>query len=283
MWLDSKRLLRANIVLCSLNISFGNLKEKWKTINRVFGSFTSVLHMSKVKVKQLCSRTLVPSETTLIPVGVNGFWETRCELDKEGKEWHHILCKVNVHQLPPKTDLDIGFLVLNKENYILWANNRPNIALVLIPRLISGVISFEVPKSDTYYFIVSNKHSTFTTKTVTVGIDEVWQEEREIEVPVAEKVVERIAVRPKVPEKVGILKRIWRRLRSQLFGLILAFFIIQVTCFLFTSMIVHIAREVFDVSLSDATTLYAAMVGGGLILFGIVYSKVTGKPLSRAA
>lgn len=237
--------------------------------------------MSKLKVKQLYSRTLVPSETTLIPVGINGFWEARCELEKEGKEWHHILCEVYVHQLPPKTDLDVGFLVLDKENYTLWANNRPNIALVLIPRLISGIISFEVLKSDIYYFIVSNKHSTFTTKTVTVRIDEVWQEEREIEIPVAEKVIERIAAGPKVPEKMGILKRIWRRLQSQLFGLVLAFFIIQAACFLFTSMIIHVARAVFDVSLSDATTLYAAMVGGGLILFGIVYSKVTGKPLSH--
>ena len=233
--------------------------------------------MSKLKVEKLCRQPLVPLGTTLIPVGINGFWEACYELDSEGKKWHHILCYIRVHQLPPKTDLDVKFFVFDKENYTLWVNGRRNTALVLIPRLISSVISFEVPRSGTYCFIVSNKHSTFTTKTVTIRIEEVWQQEKEIEVPVMEK----ITPRPEVSEEVGILKRIWRRLRSQLFGLIFVFFIIQVACFLFTSMIIHIAQRVFNISLSNTTTLYAAMVGGGLILFGIVYSKVTGKTLSH--
>jgi len=55
--------------------------------------------------------------------------------------------------------------------------------MVLMPRVINGTVAFSPNAPGTYYVVLDNRHSTFTTKTVKIEIYEQYLIEEEAELP----------------------------------------------------------------------------------------------------
>ncbi|TET22199.1 MAG: hypothetical protein E3J71_06680 [Candidatus Stahlbacteria bacterium] len=61
---------------------------------------------------------------------------------------------------------DINFYVMDSENYNKWVNGQFAYAKVIIERSTGATFGFDVSQTDTYYFVMDNTYSIFTSKSV---------------------------------------------------------------------------------------------------------------------
>lgn len=98
------------------------------------------------------------------------------------------LIEVEVVQQPGKLD-DVGLIVLDEENWKLWKHNQQAIRAGATPtalekptsfttaRLSQGTVAFTPPKAGSYYGVVDNTYSTWTSKVVDLRAYWMWFED----------------------------------------------------------------------------------------------------------
>lgn len=159
--------------------------------------------MVSLKVTELKKRELQCLTRVSVPAGPEGFVEFPFAI-MEIKPQHTINFTINVLQ-NGRTDLDVGFSVMNDDNYHKWLARQPSSAFLIAHRFKYGTTSFMPSNVGLYHAVLDNRYSIFTGKEVEFGIYEMWLEEKEVSLPVPEKPKEEIR-KPKMSLWQRILK-----------------------------------------------------------------------------
>lgn len=234
--------------------------------------------MSSLKVIEPKRRELLPLRRVSLTAGSEGFVEFPFEI-KEIKTQDIICFTINVLQ-NGRTDLDIGLSVMDDGNYQKWLARQPSSAFLIAHRFKYGTMSFTPPDVGLYRAILDNRYSVFTGKEVEFSIYEIWLEEKEVKLPVAEKPKEEI-------KKVSLWQRILNRLRYsrtvQILGLLVG---VQLFCFLLAVVIAFLLHSTLGVDYKDIMGYLATAIGGSAVAVSIyLYFAMTGRslpPLSPA-
>jgi hypothetical protein len=230
--------------------------------------------VSEVKRKDIYSSTQIS-----VSVGQNGFEKIPFEI-KEIKPQHNICFIISVLQPSGRTDLDIGFSVMDEDNYEKWLLKQPSSAYIIAPRFKFGTIAFMPSNVGRYYAVLDNRYSILTGKTIMFGIYETWKEEKELIVPIAQKTVEKVE-KPK-PIR-DLLRRFWNRLHSsRAVGLISLLIAVQVICVFLAIGIAMLLHFTLGVQYADTMGYIATAIGGSavVILFSL-YFLLTGRSLPQ--
>lgn len=229
--------------------------------------------MSKREAREFKKRDIVPLTQVSLIAGQSGFSKYDIEV-KEMKQDHSIYFFLKVLQDTGRTDLDIGFFLMDTNNYEKWFKGQPNSAFIAIPRLKSGTSIFSPQVTGIYHAVVENRYSILTKKEVMVHIYETWTEERKVEIPVQKE-------EKKTESKVGRLRRFWNRIRSsktlRFLGL---YVIIQLISALVVVLIAYFLQYALGVEYKDLLGYITTAIGvGTLPVFAYVYYLVTGNPM----
>ncbi len=217
----------------------------------------------------------VLSAVETVGIGQQGFVIKALQVD-QAQVGHNFYVSINVQQLPNRVD-DVQFYLLDAPNYAAWTRGLPSGALVRIPRIIAGTSLFVPSVPGPYYIILDNRHSTFTQKTVALAVTEFWLAQVEVKAPL-----------PPPPEpapagKVSWLERLtgWFR-RFPLFAAVVLFLAVESMVVLFGLAVIIASAGVSQFRLGDPWPFMAALVIGGVVLFGIFFVAVTGRSIPIA-
>ncbi len=250
--------------------------------------------MEKMETERIFHKQQRTSETVTIPSGVNGYYTFSERVEISEKKAPRIVCGVTVHQPNNRTDLNIRFYVFDEPNYHKWLIKQPNTAITIIPRLTSAGIIFIPPESGTYHIVLDNQYSSMTPKTVTVEIIEFWTEEKRIEKPIVEEVVEKVekeigeeTIETKPTETEGpmqqLIMRIKKWLQNKTFIAVVLFFFsmgVSALAFIGSVFLIHISLDIaYKDAINHIGNSSIIFFTGGLILFGLSYKSLTGEQI----
>jgi len=235
--------------------------------------------LDTLRVTEVKRREIQPLTHFSVSVGQNGFVRIPIEI-KEIKPQHNVCFVIRVSQPSGRTDLDIGFSVMDADNYERWLLRQPSSALIIAPRFNFGTLAFTPQVVGQYYSVLDNRYSVLTAKEVLFGIYETWQEEREVTISIPHKPEEGIE-KPK--PKAGLLRRLWNRLHSsRTLGLICLLVTIQLFCVTLAIGIAMLLHSTLGVEYADTMGYITTAIGTSavIILFSL-YFLLTGKSLPQ--
>ena len=119
--------------------------------------------MATVRVEEHKRREILPWTRVFVPAGQKGFYEYPFRID-EVKPQHTIEFAINVLQPSGRTDLDIGFSIMNDENYHKWLMNQPSFAFLIAHRFKFGTLTFMPSEVGQYHAVLDNRYSVLTPK-----------------------------------------------------------------------------------------------------------------------
>lgn len=229
---------------------------------------------TSVKVTTFKRRDLVPLTQVSVPSGSNGFITYQFEV-KEINPQHGVCFLVKVIQQSGRTDLDIGFSVMDDDNYHRWLLRQPNSAFIIAPKFNFGTLTFMPSNIGRYHAVLDNRYSVFTGKEIQFNIYETWIEEKEVEIQKPKEKVEA----PK--QKVGLLQRFRNRLRSsRVLGVIGLLIVVQLLSAALAIGIALILHYTLGIDYSDTMSYITTAVGGSSVAVLVyVYFVLTGKSL----
>lgn len=222
------------------------------------------------KIKKLQQNVLYSESLRLSP-GATGYREFPFEVNRKGKVDDHFVFSIDVSQPSGRGRLDVGFFVMDGPNFHRWLNNQATAAEVVVPRVVSSKLIFTPLSDGLYYALIENRFSIATSKDVSFEAVEKWWTEEEIEL--VKKPVERREI--KRPSLIERLKSIFR---SRSIALILLFIFIMFLCSIITIVMISLASAFLGIEFKDPGIYFASVVGGGVILFVMIYVHITGKP-----
>jgi hypothetical protein len=232
--------------------------------------------LSTFKITQTRRKEILPQTSFSLSAGQNGFQRIPFDVT-EIRPQETINFVIRVTQPSGRTDLDIGFSVMDDDNFQKWLLRQPNSAFVIAPRFILGTLKFMPQAVGRYYAVLDNRYSILTGKGVFCGIYETWQEEKEVRVPTPQSIEEK----PK--PKVGLLRRFWNRMRSnKALGLIALFATVAVLCAFLAVGIAMLFHYTLGVQYADTMGYLTTAIGGSTVVILIsLYFLVTGRPLPQ--
>ena len=230
--------------------------------------------MTEPKIAQAKRKEILPTTSFSLSAGQNGFYRIPFDVT-EIKPQGTINFVIQVIQPSGRTDLDIGFSVMDDDNFQRWLLRQPNSAFVIAPRFISGTLVFMPQKVGRYYAVLDNRYSVLTGKGVFFGIYETWQEEKEIAAKVAKNQEEKT--------KMRLLRRFWNRIRSnKVLGLFALFATVAVSCAFLAIGIAMLFHYVLGVEYVDTMGYLTTAIGGSAVVILIsLYFLLTGRPLAQ--
>ncbi len=216
------------------------------------------------------------SEVDLIPPGAQGYRVHDFVVDSS-QLGHSFIISIGVQQLPNRVD-DIRFFLFDEAQFSLWSIKRGAVSLVLAPSIVRADLMFKPQQLGRYHAVLDNTHSTFTSKTVTIAVREEWFAEEEIQPPVSS-----------VEAKVSPKRRpsLWARLTGwfraiPLVTSILVFLLIEALVSSFGIVVASHLAPALGLRSGDPWPFIAALAFGGIVIFGIFYVAITGRPLPTA-
>lgn len=251
--------------------------------------------MEEMEKERMFHKKTRHTEEVTIPAGVNGYYTFSIAIEVNEKIAPRVLCGIDVHQPPNRTDLNIGFYVIDDQNYNKWLAKQPHTAIIIIPRITHAGIVFIPPETGTYHIVFDNRYSNFTKKTVSFEIIEFWTEEKRTEKPIVEKSVkqaihensaeETIATNP--PEIGGLISQLINEIKKWLqnktfIAVVLFFFSMGVSALAFIGSVylIHISLGITPKdAINQIGNSSLIFFTGGLILFGLSYKSLTGEQI----
>lgn len=229
--------------------------------------------MASLKVTEIKKREIQRLTRVSVHAGSEGFVDFSFTI-MEIKPQHIIGFTISVLQ-NGRTDLDIGFSVMNDENYHKWLRNQPSSAFLIAHRFKYGTLIFNPPNAGLYHAVLDNRYSIFTGKEIEFSIYEMWLEEKEVSVPVPVKPKEEI----KKP-KVSFWRRVLDRLRySRTVQVVCLLIGVQLFCFLLAIGIAFLFHSILGVKYEDIMGYIATAIGGSAVAVSIyLYFAITGRP-----
>ena len=218
----------------------------------------------------------VLSEVDLIPPGAQGYRVHDFVVDSH-QVGHSFIISIGVQQLPKRVD-DIRFFLFDDAQFSLWSVDRAAVSLVLAPSIVRADLIFKPQQLGRYHAVLDNKHSTFTSKSVTIAVREEWLAEEEIQPPMS-------SVEAKVSPKGR--PNLWARLIGwfraiPLVTSILAFLAIEALVSSFGIVVASHLAPALGLRSGDPWPFIAAIAFGGIVIFGIFYVAISGRPLPMA-
>lgn len=237
-------------------------------------STSEVSGLTTLKVKEPKERVLRSLSRIFVPAGELGYIDFPFSV-QEIKPQHAFRFAVNVQQ-NGRTDLDIGFSVMDDGNYHKWLARQPSSAFLIAHRFKYGSMIFTPSVTGSYHAILDNKYSVLTPKQVDFTIFESWLEEKEVKLPLAEKPKEEIG-----KPKLRLWQRILNRLRySRTLQVISLLLFVQLFCFLLVLMIAYLFSSTLGIEPKDSIGYMATAIGGSSVAVSIyLYFAITGKSL----
>jgi hypothetical protein len=234
--------------------------------------------LASVKVAELKRREILLLAQVSIPFGENGYVEHPFQV-LATKPQHNIFFTIRVLQPAGRTDLDIGFSVMDDDNYKRWKSKQPSSAFIIASRFSFGTLTFTPSNIGLYHAVLDNRYSVLTGKEVAFSIYETWIEEKEVEIPVPKP--EEKVEKPK--PKVGLLQRLINRFRpSQVLRVIGLLVAVQLICVFLAIGIAFLLHFTLGVSYGDTVGYIATAVGGSAVIILVyLYFLLTGRSLSQ--
>ena len=228
--------------------------------------------MASLKAMELKRRDLLPLTRVSVSAGSEGFVVFPFEI-KEIKPQHTIGFTIKVFQ-NGRTDLDIGFSVMDDVNYHRWLAKQPSSAFLIAHRFKYGTMMFMPSDIGLYHAVLDNRYSVFTGKRVDFSIYEMWVEEKKVSIPAPKKPKEEI----KKP-KVRLWRRVLNRLRySRTVQVISLLVIVQLFCFVLAVGIAFLFHSTLGVEYKDVMGYIATAIGGSALAVSVyLYFAMTGK------
>lgn len=225
-----------------------------------------------LKVKEPRERILQSLSRVFVPAGQLGYLDSPFTI-QEIKPQNIIRFTINVLQ-NGRTDLDIGFSVLDDDNYHKWLARQPSSAFLIAHRFKYGTMIFTPSAVGTYHAILDNRYSVLTGKQVDFSISESWLEEKEVKLPTFEKPTKEIE-----KPKLSLWQRILSRLRySRTLQVISLLLFVQLFCFLLVLIIAYLFRSILGIEPKDSIGYMATAIGGSSVAVSIyLYFALTGK------
>jgi len=213
-----------------------------------------------------------------VPFGQNGIAKFPFEI-KEIKPEQAINFTIRVSQPSGRTDLDIGFSVMDDINYRKWSLQQPSSAFIIAHRFSFGTLTFKPSNTGLYHAVLDNRYSVLTGKEVWLSIHETWLEEKEVEVPLPKPEQK---VEPPKP-RISLLQRFLNRLRSSrtlaVLGVLLA---VQVFSVFLAIGIAFLLHSVLAVDYGETMGYIATAIGGSTVLVLVyLYFLLTGRSLAQ--
>lgn len=232
--------------------------------------------MSTFKITQTKRKEILSVTSFSLSAGQNGFQRIPFDVT-EIKPQGSIHFEIRVVQTAGKTDLDIGFSVMDDDNFQRWLLRQPSSAFLIAPKFISGALTFAPQRVGRYYAVLDNRYSIFTGKNVSFGIYETWQEEKEVTIPVPQNLEEK----PK--PGLGLLRRFWNRIRSnKALGLIALFATVAVFCAFLAVGIAMLFHYALGVQYADTMGYLTTAIGGSAVVLLIsLYFLLTNRLLPQ--
>jgi hypothetical protein len=229
--------------------------------------------LASLKVTELKRKEIQRLTRVSIPAGPEGFAEFPFAI-MEIKPQHIISFTINVLQ-NGRTDLDVGFSVMNDDNYHKWLARQPSSAFLIAHRFKYGTTSFMPSNVGLYHAVLDNRYSIFTRKEVEFSMYEMWLEEKEVSLPVPEKPKEEIR-----KPKLSLWQRILNRLRySRTAQVIVLLVSVQMFCFLLAIGLAFLFYFTLGVEYKDTMGYIATAVGGSAVAVSVyLYFAITGRP-----
>jgi hypothetical protein len=229
-----------------------------------------------VKITQARRKEILPVTSFSLSAGQNGFYSIPFDV-AEIKPQDVINFVIRVIQPTGRTDLDIGFSVMNEDNFQRWLLKQPSSAFLIAPRFNFGTVVFMPQTVGRYYAVLDNRYSILTGKAVFFGIYETWQEEKEVAIPTPQNLEEK----PK--PKGGLLRRFWNKIRSnKVLGLIALFMTVVVLCAFLAVGIAMLFHYALGVEYADTMSYLTAAIGGSTVVILIsLYFLLTGRSLPQ--
>jgi len=218
----------------------------------------------------------VLSEADLIPTGTKGYRVHDFTVESN-QITHSFVISVAVKQLPNRLD-DVRFFLFDDAQFSLWSIDKSAFSAVLAPSLVRADFIFKPQHAGKYHIVLDNRHSTFTSKTVTITVEEEWLVEEGIEPRIS-------STEPKVsqPSKARLWSRLVGWFRAvPLITSILAFFSIEMLAISFGIVVATHVAPTLGLRSGDPWPFIAAIAFGGIVVFGIFYVAITGRPLPMA-
>lgn len=208
--------------------------------------------------------------------GQNGFQRIPFDVT-EIKPKDSVQFEIRVIQTAGRTDLDIGFSVMNDDNFQRWLLRQPSSAFLIAPRFISGTLVFMPQTAGRYYAVLDNRYSILTGKNLFFGIYETWQEEKEVVIPAPRNLEEK----PK--PRWDLLRRFWNRIHSnKALGLVALFATVAVFCAFLAVGIAMLFHYVLGVQYTDTMNYLTTAIGGSTVVLLIsLYFILTGRSLPQ--
>jgi hypothetical protein len=218
------------------------------------------MSLSTFRVTEAKRKVILPKTSFSLSAGANGFQRIPFDVT-EIKLQGAINFEIQVAQPQGRTDLDIGFLVMDDDNFQRWLLKQPNSAFVIAPKFIFGTLVFAPLTVGRYYAVLDNRYSILTGKAVFFGIYETWQEEKEVEVSRPQSIEEK----PK--PKVSLLGRFWNRLHSnKALGLIALFAAVALLCAFLAIGIAMLFHYALGVQYADTMGYLTTAIGGSAVV-----------------
>jgi hypothetical protein len=229
-----------------------------------------------VKLRELKSRDILSLPKISLTYGASGLAAYPFQV-REIKLQHNVYCTISVFQPSGRTDLDIGFLVMDADNYQKWASNQPSTAFIIAPRFTFGTLMFEPKNTGSYYAVFNNRYSVLTGKDVSLRIFETWIEEKEVGGGILP--AQEAQTRP----RLSLLRRFLNRLRSSrilgVFGLLVALELVSVFVAIAVAVLLH---STLGVNYSETMGYVTTAIGGSTVIVLIyLYFLLTGKSLAQ--
>ena len=225
-----------------------------------------------LKVKEHRERILQSLSRLSVPAGQLGYFDSPFAI-LEIKPQNIIRFTINVLQ-NGRTDLDIGFSVLDDDNYHKWLARQPSSAFLIAHRFKYGTMIFTPSAVGIYHAILDNRYSVLTGKQVDFSISESWLEEKEVKLPTLEKPTKEIE-----KPKLSLWQRILSRLRySRTLQVISLLLFVQLFCFLLVLIIAYLFLSILGIEPKDSIGYMATAIGGSSVAVLIyLYFALTGK------
>jgi len=228
--------------------------------------------LSTLKVRESKERILFGLSRIVLPAGEQGYRVFPFPI-QEMKLQHTVRFTINVLQ-NGRTDLDIGFSVLDDDNYHKWLARQPSSAFLIAHRFKYGTMIFTPSAVGTYHAILDNRYSVFTGKQVDFNISESWLEEKEVTLSTPSKPTKEIE-----KPKLSLWQRILNRLRySRTLQVISLLLFVQLFCFLLVLIIAYLFLSILGIEPKDSIGYMATAIGGSSVAVSIyLYFALTGK------
>jgi hypothetical protein len=230
--------------------------------------------LQSVRVREPQKKELLTPRRVSIPAGEQGYITFPFRVEQV-KPQHNVRFTISVIQ-SGRNDLDIGFSVVDDENYHKWLARQPSSAFLIAHRFKYGTMIFVPSTAGQFYAILDNRYSVFTAKEVQFEISEWWLEEKEVKLAIPEESAEKTE-KPKITLWQRLLNRVRYSRTLHVIGLLV---IVQLFCFLLAVAIAHLFNYSLGIKFEDTMGYIATAIGGSAVAVSVyLYFAMTGKPL----